>query len=256
MEVILEPIANNPLFTLGSFVVSILLAVFFYFLSQKNKIPCYEAVSYTIIEGLHNSLGELKVYYKGSVQKRITATRMVFWNDGKETIDKRDTVEKDLLRIEIPSFIEVLDIKIIDFSSDSNSVSMQDKIVSEDKSIYPLDFEYLDNNEYFVIQIIHNASAEEEFGFKGKIKGVQSFRSVQSLSRNTIPFIAPARESIGARILMKYVISLTFFVSGIFSLWHLFNGKTDWYVWLGAVYCFLAAVFTYYTFRHTSPVKL
>lgn len=256
---ILESITSSPLFSLGSFIlgaVGILLTVFLYFRSQKNKIPCYKAVSHTIIERLHNSLDDLEVHYKGSVQKRITVTRIVFWNAGKETINKIDTVEKDPLRVEVPAFIEVLDIQVIDVSSDSNSVSMKKSIISEDKTVYPLDFDYFDHNEYFVIQIIHNASSEEKLGFEGKIKGVQSFGSTQSFSKETIPFIAPTRESVGNQMFTKYFMPFIFFAMGIFVLWRLLNGKTDWYVWLIAVFFFFIAVITYYNSRYAAPAKL
>jgi len=140
MEATLASLASNPLVTLGSFalaIISILLAIIFFFRSHKIKIPCFEQKSNTIIEGLHKSLDGLEVHYKGTVQERITVTKIAFWNDGKETIDKSDMVEKDPLRIEVPSSIEILDIQVIDVSSDSNSVTIGEAIATDNEVTFP-----------------------------------------------------------------------------------------------------------------------
>jgi len=264
MEVTIESLASTPWVTLGSFALAffgILLAIIFYFRSQKNKTPCYEEASNTIIEGLHKSLDGLEIHYKGNIQERITVTKVAFWNDGKETIDKSDTVEKDPLRIELPNSIEVLDIQVIDVSSNSNSVSIKNAIVTKDKTTYTLDFEYLDNNDYFVIQIIHNGSSQEELGIEGKIKGVKRIEKttgskIQSSLIKAIPFMSPVGELMSTPIFFKYFGSLTYFSIGLFISWYIFSGKTDWFMWLGAGFCFLATGIMYYGFRHIAPVKI
>jgi hypothetical protein len=150
MESTIEALASNPLVTLGSLVLAILgilLAVIFYIRSQKNKTPCFKEASNTIIEGLHKSLDGLEVHYKGTVQERITVSKVAFWNDGKETIDRSDMVDKDPLRIEAPNTIDILDIQVIDISSDSNSVTLGEVEINEDIITYPISFDYLDHED-------------------------------------------------------------------------------------------------------------
>ena len=264
MGATLESLASNPLITLGSFalaIFAIVLAVIFYIRSQKYKIPCFEEKSYTIIEGLQKSLEGLEVHYKSTVQERITVTKVIFWNDGKETIDKADTVEKDPLRIDVPSSIDVLDIQVIDVSSDSNSVDIGDAFSANNKKTYPLSFEYLDHNEYFVIQIIHNGASRERFGIKGKIKGVKKLEKIMGTPTRLrittdIPFLLPLEALVNSSKIMKYAYSLIYFAAGLFAIWHLFNGNTDWYIWVLAGISFLIAVFMYTESRHISPVKI
>ncbi len=140
-------------------------------------------------------------------------------------------------------------------------MSIQNAIVTEDKTTYTLDFEYLDNDDYFVIQIIHNGSSQEKLGIEGKIKGVKSIEKVtgarvQSSLIKVMPFIAPIDELMGTPIFFKYFGSLTYFSIGLFVTWQIFNGKTDWYMWLGAGFCFFATGVMYYGFRHIAPVKI
>ena len=264
MEATLGSIASNPLVTLASFALAIfgiIIAVIFYFRSQKNKTPCFEKKSNTIIEGLHKSLDGLQVQYKGTVQERITVTKVVFWNDGKETIDRADLVEMDPLRIEVPNSIDVLDIQVINTSSDSNSVAIGEVISTENVITYPMSFEYLDQDEYFVVQIIHNGASQEQFEIQGKIKGVKSLEKitgarVQSSLIGVLPFVGQINPLVASPLFMKYFGSLTYLSMGLFAIWNLFNGKTDWYVWVGAGICFFAAGIMFYGFRHIAPVKI
>ncbi|MBH0086073.1 hypothetical protein I6E84_07565 [Psychrobacter sp. SCQQ22] len=259
----LETLASNPFVTLGSFslaVLGITLAVVFYFKSQKNKTPCFEQSSNTIIEGLHNSLDGLEVRYKGSTQERITVTKLAFWNNGKDTIDRSDLVEKDPVRISIPEDIDILDIQIINVSEESSTVSIQENKACPNS--YILNFDFLDHKEYFVIQVIHNGSSSEKIKIEGKIKGVKAIEKVtsshvQSTISSSFPFFGEQMGMLLASpLLMKYVGSLTYFFMAMFAVWNLMIGNTQWFVWLGVIICLFISGASYYMFRHIVPVKI
>ncbi len=259
----LESLASNPIVTLGSFTLAVLgvvLAIVFYFKAQKNKTPCFEKTSNTIIEGLHNSLDGLEVRYKGSTQERITVTKLAFWNDGKDTIDKTDLVEKDPVRVTIPEGIDVLDIQIINVSVESNSVSIQKN--EEVPYSYTLNFDFLDYEDYFVIQIIHNGASSEQLKIEGKIKGVRAIEKVtssqvQSAILNGFPFFGEQMGVLLASpLFMKYFGSITYFLMAMFATWNLAMGNTQWFVWAGGAFCLFASGFMYYGFRHIAPVKI
>jgi hypothetical protein len=267
MEGYIESIASNPFVTIGSFflaLISIVLAIIFYFRSQKEKIPCFESSSNTIIDGLHKSLEGLEIHYKGSKQERVTITKVAFWNAGKETIDKSDLIEKDPLCIICPKTADILDIQLTDVSSESNSVVVSDQTEKDALKYFTLSFEYLDHEEYFVAQLIHNGSSEDKFNVAGKIKGVKSIehntgsQTASSSSRifRFLPFFGSIEMFINLPIILKYLGSIGYFSGGLFALWHLITGKTNWYVWIGAIFCFWAAGVIYYGFRHVSPAKI
>lgn len=272
MREMVESLSTNPVVTLGSFILAVLgiiLAIVFYIRSQKNKTPCFEGSSNTLIEGLHKSLDGLEIHYKGQSQERITVTKIVFWNAGKDTIDSSDLVELDQLRVATPKSIDILDIKIIDVSSSSNSVSLGNATEDETTKSYPLKFEYLDNEDYFVIQIIHNGSCEEYFHIAGKIKGVKSLIHDDGLRLSAsqskilkfvpimpLPFAPSLDVAMRSPLFMKYFGSLTYVIMGLFAIWNLFIGNTEWYVWVGAGFCFVASLLMYFSYRYVPPVKI
>lgn len=173
----LESFANNPLVIVGSLALAVLgvvLAIVFYIRSQKNKTPYFQSSNYTLIEGLHKTLDDIEVHYKGVYQERITITKVAFWNEGRETIDGKDLIQKDPLRVVCPNDIEILDIKVVSDNADLNSIVIGDEASDENSRYYPISFEYLDHEEYFVVQLIHNGDALGKFIVEGKIKGVKS----------------------------------------------------------------------------------
>jgi hypothetical protein len=260
----LESFVNNPLINIGSLalaVLGVLLAVVFYFRSQKNKTPCFENSSNTIVEGLHRSLEGIEVHYKGIAQERITISKVVFWNAGRDTIDGHDLVQRDPLRIICPTDVEILDIQIVSDNAELNSIQLGESIESDDDRSYPITFEYLDHEEYFIVQLIHTGDASEKFDVEGKIKGVKSINRVSGNRVSPeifkyLPFFGPVEKLVSSPVFMKYIGSLMYLSFGLAALWNIFNGNNQWYLWVATGFCFIASGIMYYGFRHISPIKI
>lgn len=181
MDKTIESLTTNPYFNIAGFIIGflgVLLTIVFYLRAKKEKIPCFEISSNTILEKLHKSLDGLEVHYKGEAQERITITKVAFWNDGKETIDRNHLVEKDSLRLICPLSAKILDIRIVKSSAESNFVQIDNPVSDKDVTYYPLNFEYLDNKDSFIIQIVHTGNSHECFDIKGKIKGVNEIKRI------------------------------------------------------------------------------
>lgn len=260
----IESFANNPYLSIGSLalaVIGIILAIVFFFRAQKNKIPCFDTSSNTIIEGLNKALEGLEIQYKGVSQERITITKVAFWNDGRETIDNKDLVQKDPLRLNCPKNIEILDIQVISDNSELNSIVVGSVVTKNDMVFYPLTFDYLDNDEYFIIQIIHNGSASEIFSIEGKIKGVRNITKGLDTKAAVrlfefIPFMKPFGKVMFTPQFFKYFGSLIYFSGAMFAVWNLFIGNTQWYVWLAIPLLLFFSGVMYFGFKHISPVKI
>ncbi len=259
----IEALASNPIVDIGGAVIGFLgfiLAIFFYIRSQKNKVPCFDSSSNTIIEGLHNAFEELEVRYKGIAQKQITVTKIVFWNDGRETINKSDLVERDPLRIICPKGIDILDIQIVNDSAKLNSIALENQRTDEGEIFYSISFEYLDHREYFVTQIIHNGTTSDRFFISGKIKGVkiinEGFRKTLPNSNN--PFMKPLEGEVyyHSPRLFKYIGVFMPFLGACVAIWNLFIGNTQWYVWLVIPILLFFSAMIYFDYRHISPVKI
>src|SRR2546423_15011896 len=93
MSELLQKFVQNPMFqllSLGLGLIGIILAVLFYIKSRRYKALMYEISSTTLIENLSAKLTGLEVNFKGIPQERITVSRLVFWNDGSDTIRLTD----------------------------------------------------------------------------------------------------------------------------------------------------------------------
>src|SRR3990167_2419551 len=102
----INEIANNPYLMILSYIlatIGVILAIVFYLRSKREKRPTYQVYNRTLIEGVHTELSDLKVLYKNEPQKRVTVTKLAFWNAGRETINRVDIVDTDILRIEVPA---------------------------------------------------------------------------------------------------------------------------------------------------------
>lgn len=264
MTIDLQLLANNPIITIGGFalgIIGIVLAVIFYVRSIKDRVPCFEVNSNTLIEGLHKALDGLQLHYKGAPQERITVTKLAFWNAGRETIDKRDLVEADPIGIACPSALAILDIQVTQVSAKSNSVRLGSAVDQGGVHFYPIDFEYLDNKDYFVIQIVHSGQDSEDIVVKGKIKGVKDIEKskdtkLEKRFLKLIPFAFGFEKMLSSKIFMKYGGSFSYTGFGMFGIWSLFQGHTSWYVWGLTVFCFFAAIVIFYAHRHIAPVKI
>jgi len=265
----LDSLSNNPLIVLGSFALAILgmlLAVFIFFRSQRNKTPCFDRVNNTIIEGLHKSLDGLEVHYKGSAQERVTVTKLLFWNQGRDTIDRSDLVEKDKLRVVSPDQVEVLDIKIIYTSTESCAVELGEQTNEGEATFFPITFDFLDHKDHFVIQIVHNGSSDKDFSIEGKIKGVKNLlkpdvirhpkSKLQSTLKKFLPLSAPMEQLIENPFFMKYFGSLIYLAFAGIAVWNLFIGNTAWYVWLAGIFFIIISLALYFGVRHIPPMKI
>ena len=265
MPIDVRALANDPIIALGGFalgVLGILLAIIFYVKAKKEKVPCYQVRSNTLIEGLHKALDGLQLHYKGTLQERLTVTKMVFWNAGRETIDRRDLVAAEPIGIVCSKQLNVLDAQIIQASAVANAVALKKMVeLGPDKNLYPIEFDYLDNKEFFVVQIVHTGPDDEEFRIRGKIKGVKRIERSLSTTRQPrflrrLPFYDFVDKIAAARGVAKYVVSLSYLGFAGFGTWWLFHGRTEWYVWLASGFCYLAAAFVYYGSRHVPPVGI
>lgn len=249
-------IASDPIFSIGSFILAVIgiaLAIIFFFRSQKEKVPCFEISHNTIIEGLHKSLDGLAIQYKGSHQERITVTKVLFWNAEKKTIDYSDLVTKNKLRVINPEKINILDTKIIKTNSTSNSVNID----SESN----FSFDYLDHEDYFVIQIVHNGCSNEKFKIEGKIKGVKKLKRVISARSNSalfnaIPFFSIIDRMISSPVFMKYIATLIYASIGLSTISKTLINEFSWPLIAFGLLCTLSSFLMYFSFRHVPPEKI
>ncbi len=162
---------NQLFISIGSCILTvfaIILAVFFYIKSRRNKRPVYIKRSANIIQDFSSKLSDLIIKYKNETVINLTITKITFWNDGRETINNTDIAEADPIRILASSDTKILSAKVIYCSNPANRFCISD---IEDGNSFKLSFDYIDKNEGGIVQIIHTGKSSQDINVKGIIKG-------------------------------------------------------------------------------------
>ena len=117
-------------------------------------------------------IGNIKLSYNNQEVNVITVTKVIFKNIGNRTIRKNDIASNNPIRFYIKPDYEILDIKVVDSSSEDNCSKINKTLFNEkDKKIksYTLDFEYFEKKEGCIIQIVHTAPNNDSIFTRGKV---------------------------------------------------------------------------------------
>jgi hypothetical protein len=181
----IEFITASPYFTISGFLIGIfgiIAAIIIWQLSIKNKKPVYTIKSFTIIHDFKSAMPNLSIKYKNTEVKNLTISKLAFWNEGRETINKEDISKADPLKIKSINDVTILDKHIIFSTEKANMFKIID---IEDPKEFSFDFDFVDKNDAAIIQIIHTGISSDDIFLTGKIKGVKKIpkRNLQVVHR-------------------------------------------------------------------------
>jgi hypothetical protein len=154
-------------------VIGLLTGYIFYRKGIKAKEPCYDEKSINLINGYSTQYEDLKIKYKEKDIENLSVSKILFWNNGSETIDKTDTLEDLPITIcaNEEKEVEILDVKVLEtnnFASDFSAVLLNGGRFAV------LSFEYLDSQDGAIIQAIHTGTgAISDLFLIGRIKGAK-----------------------------------------------------------------------------------
>jgi hypothetical protein len=210
-------VQNHPEFSVISIVIGILgffLTVFGIIQNhwfRKVRGLSYSILGRNLIRDYSESLGGLEIKLKGEKVKTLSVVKIAIWNNGNETLDKHQLVEKDKLRIEISNDTKVFDYSIIQVNESSNSFNLK----KLNPNIIEINFDYIDQNQGCVIQIIYDGIKTSDINLKGKIKGIKCFKEVDSFTKK-IREVKAANSLIGQKeFVVGLVGSWTFVLIGL-----------------------------------------
>lgn len=159
---------NNPIWTLIiSVITAVIIAVLSYRKGRKVRKPTYYVKSHNLFTDFSSKITKLKMLYGDTPIERLTASKVAFWNDGTETIDKEDIVDTEPLRIEAVGSCDILDANVI---KEINSVNKFRVEVIDKKKVRIL-FEFLDKGQGGAIQIMHTGKESSDIKVDGFVKG-------------------------------------------------------------------------------------
>lgn len=217
------------------------MTIIFYLKNGRQKKSVYSTRSVNIAQDINpNRFESLELSYNGARIENFTITKVLFWNDDKETIRFNDIAQEDPLEIVIADDARILDIRVIQRKPLTNGFEVN---LSNDQSSAMLGFDYIDKDEGAVIQVIHTGRSGKEISLKGRIAGAGN-PAYRKFTEATIP------RSVG--FLFRYIsinqyrrlIAASLILGAIFFPIFLFlrSDKTDIFFPLCAmiVYLFVA----------------
>jgi hypothetical protein len=167
-----------PLWGLLFGFIGIVLALYFYALSAKQKTPIFQVSRQrTLIADSKQTRGsKIRVVDKdgNEIQGQIWVVTFYFWNAGKLSIKKAQILED--LQIEFKSKeIKILDSKIINQTRPKIIKASLGSLLTYDPQKVRLEFDILEHGDGVSGQITYIGSQNAEISLSGTIEGVKEF---------------------------------------------------------------------------------
>lgn len=159
---------------IAGIVLGAILSYYFYRVSLREKKPSWTVRSIVLIEDFCEKFENLKVLYNNENVANLTVSKIAFWNEGRETIDRNDIDTLNHLRISCIDGAKILDAKVLTTNNPSSQFSVN---LSDDRDHVLLDFDYIDNKQGSVIQVVHTGRSSYDLEIVGDIKGVKNLEN-------------------------------------------------------------------------------
>lgn len=180
----LEQLMNNPYaWTVLSIltIFSVAYAIYTYRKSKEKKEFSYSQKSSTLILKKKSKFEKLSIVYDGQQIDDLCVSKFTIWNSGNRTLNSDDMVDSKELTITAIDGNKILDTEIIICSEKTNKFSI--KII--DDYTAKIFFNYVDQKDGFVMQVIHTGTSDS-LQVNYKIKGGMPIKNIDN---ETIPKI-------------------------------------------------------------------
>ena len=159
--------ALNITIGLGGILIGVIVSYIFHRAGLRSREPTYALRSTNLIRDFTSRLEALEIRYAGDRIPNLTATKVAFWNNGKATIGGTDIADADPLAIRLRDGYKILDASL---SSQSNAASQLSLELSDDAESVLVQFDYLDQSDGWVIQILHTGKVSDDVEVQGTVK--------------------------------------------------------------------------------------
>lgn len=148
--------------------IGIIATIVVYIIGKRVKKPIYAIRSTNLIQDFTSRFEKLEIKYADEQIANLTATKVVFWNSGKDTINGGDIAPANPLMIKVKDGYKLLDASVLYTKEDANQFKI---IPSQDGAHVLIQFDYLDKGEGGVIQLLHTGKSSDDVEVNGTIKG-------------------------------------------------------------------------------------
>ena len=114
---------------------------------------------------------EVEIRFSGDIVPRVTADRIVLWNDGNTTLGASQIVESDPLRAELKEDSSLLKVSALKCSREVNGCSVGRR--KDSQRIADIHFDFLDPGDGIAFEILHSGSPRD-LDILGTLRGMPS----------------------------------------------------------------------------------
>lgn len=193
---------------------------------RKRKLSCYtEYVN--LIRNKKSKFEKIKVLFSEEEVDNISISNFTIWNSGKSEIRSYDLAQGKELKIIVNDDSSILDAKILLSNEESNLLaikSLTDKMVE-------LSFDYIDEKEGGVIQIVHTG-CEQSLSIDCKIKGG---KGVSMFSYDIRPFFMRKLKKKDAYLKFMIIVMVSvfsiMFISSLILTSSIYIDEIRYFLW-------------------------
>lgn len=201
-------------------VIAIGVCVYLYLKNKREKLPVCRYLN-TTLEPRKLPLSKyIKILYGEKELDRITRTRLILWNNGRESIQKSDI--RGLLEIKLEPSAEVLESYVVKCSREVTGFRVTPIVEVGGKLTNRVNvtFDFLDKGDGASIEILHTGAEDTKPTFEGGIIGVPQGIIVKKVSPASLQDLTSS-----------VVLPVVFFVM-ISTFGTLWEKGTFWSPWL------------------------
>ncbi|MBU0509338.1 hypothetical protein KKH27_10930 [bacterium] len=161
---------NSPWISLCGLIIG-LLGLLLFLRSKRDKRPCFAQRSTNILTDLKSSFGAIEVTYESQPIQSFTSTRIAFWNEGRETINRADIPSGAPITIRVGEGHRILEVKTVFRVEEANQMDIH--ISDSEARQAAISFEYLDQDQGGVVEILHTGTSDSDISISGLVKGTR-----------------------------------------------------------------------------------
>jgi len=130
----------------------------------------YAVYTSNLVQNAVSQMSGLEITYKSHCVSVVSVSKIIFWNAGSETLSSLDIVTANPLRVCCLGDVQLLDAEVLLANNQSSQISVE-KADSGNEAI--IRFDYLDNNQGGVIQVVHTGLVSADLAVRGDFKGAR-----------------------------------------------------------------------------------
>jgi|HubBroStandDraft_1064217.scaffolds.fasta_scaffold46614_3 hypothetical protein len=174
---LLSQITPLALYVLVPILAAFLIAYLFYL--RRRTVPrlLYSLRGQNLVKGLKSKAAGLEMTYNGNPVDTVTTTWVALWNAGGATLDPSDVPTATPIEVVVPEGDQLLSAERVGRSQEATNVTFT--------STSPIDralrvtFDYLDENDGVIFQVIHTNESWRSVTVQGRVKGGGAVRLYQ-----------------------------------------------------------------------------